>query len=742
MSAAPGCFTPLTSAVKTVPTEGTGLALDANGFAYITGQTSSTSFPTRNAFQASRAPVNPAEGAYETLTDAFVTKLNPQATEMVYSTYLGGSRGDRAAAIALDSSNNAYVSGATASDNFPTLNAVQRMNRGGIDPYKGFDAFVTKLSAAGNSLVYSTYLGGDYDDSAFSIAVDSVGSAYIVGITESNDFPLFHPFDTGSDAEQTVDGFVAKLSPSGASLAYSSYLGGMGTRIAVSSSGKAHITAIDRVLSVADAPETYIPPVLFVPIVLSSSGLNSSFFTSELTLTNRSRQNIQLEFTYTPAFGGGGGTAVDALGAGQQKIVPDAIVYLRGLGIPLPDSGNRGGTLRVRLSGLVTYSDVAITVRTTTSNSKGRAGLSYAAVPIWKTFTGPSYVCGLRQNSSDRSNLAIQNAGADSDGDIQLRLTVFSGNPSASSATTLPIETLSPGGFKQISGILRSNGLALESGYVRIERVSGSAPYYGYGVINDQITSDGSFLAPTPSPSGWTGVFSWLPAVLETGSYSTEVVLTNLSQESRTLELSYTADAIQTADKTSRATIDLNAGQQLIIPNFVQYLRERGVTGVEARGQHYAGQLQVRMDSGLDLFVGARTSTEGAEGRYGVFYTGIPFFSSRNSAWIYGLQQDSETRSNLALLTLGESVDNFFDIELFDGETGLRVITIEGVAVPPGGWKQLGSVLENYAPGTSQGYARVKRKVGYLFFDTYAVINDGGQPGERTGDGAFIASSP
>ena len=149
----------------------------------------------------------------------------------------------------------------------------------------------------------------------------------------------------------------------------------------------------------------------------------------------------------------------------------------------------------------------------------------------------------------------------------------------------------------------------------------------------------------------------------------------------------------------------------------------------------------MRADFVANLFVGARTSTEAIDGRYGVFYTGISFFSSSNSTWIYGLQQNEETRSNLALLTLGESVDNSFDIELFDGETGLRVKTVEGVSVSPNEWKQLGSIL-NYAPGVRQGYARVKRTVGYLFFNAYGIVNDGGSPGERTGDGAFIASSP
>jgi hypothetical protein len=90
---------------------------------------------------------------------------------------------------------------------------------------------------------------------------------------------------------------------------------------------------------------------LFVPIVLSAAGLNNSFFTSELTLTNRSNQDASLSLTYTAAFGGGSGTATDNLPAGRQRIVPDAITYLMSLGVPIPASGNRGGTLQIEFTG-------------------------------------------------------------------------------------------------------------------------------------------------------------------------------------------------------------------------------------------------------------------------------------------------------------------------------------------------------------------------------------------------------
>ena len=155
----------------------TDIAVDAAGNAYVAGSTTSTNYPTANAIQA-------ANGG---LTDAVVTKLNAAGNALVYSTYLGGSGGDEAQDIAVDSAGNAYVVGDTDSTNYPTVNAIQAAN-GGLT-----DAVVTKLNAAGNALVYSTYLGGDNSDAAYGIAVDSAGNAYLTGSTDSTNFPTASP---------------------------------------------------------------------------------------------------------------------------------------------------------------------------------------------------------------------------------------------------------------------------------------------------------------------------------------------------------------------------------------------------------------------------------------------------------------------------------------------------------------------------------------------------------------------
>ncbi len=229
----------------------TGIAVDSSGNAYVTGYTRSIDFPaTAGAFQT-------AYGGGSSYGDVFVTKLNATGSALVYSTYLGGSDEDLGNGIAVDSSGNAYVTGYTRSNNFPaTAGSFNTSLRGGTcgqspSTFPCGDAFVTKLNAAGNALVYSTYLGGSHDDWGFGIALDSSANAYVTGYTESADFPTTPgAFETTSSggicgADPCPDAFVTKLSANGSALVYSTYLGAGGERgysIAVDSSGDAFIT--------------------------------------------------------------------------------------------------------------------------------------------------------------------------------------------------------------------------------------------------------------------------------------------------------------------------------------------------------------------------------------------------------------------------------------------------------------------------------------------------------------------
>jgi hypothetical protein len=151
--------------------------VDQSGNAYVTGTASSTNFPTANPIQGTKAGT--ASG-----NDAFVTKINAAGSALVYSTYLGGSGGEEGHGIAVDSAGNAYVGGYTTSTDFPIPNAIQGTNGGGND------AFVTKIDAAGSTLLYSTYIGGSSHEFASGLALDAAGSAYLVGHSFSTNFPV------------------------------------------------------------------------------------------------------------------------------------------------------------------------------------------------------------------------------------------------------------------------------------------------------------------------------------------------------------------------------------------------------------------------------------------------------------------------------------------------------------------------------------------------------------------------
>ena len=187
---------------------GYGIAVDRLGNVYITGQTSSLDYPTKNPFQSMRDGAN----------DAFVTKLSANGSTVVFSTYIGGRNpGDKGAAIAVDRAGNVYFAGETTSLNFPLVNSAQPIYRGNTD------AFISKLSLDGNVLIYSTTWGGTLQDVAYGIAIDQFDNAYVTGRTDSTNFPTKNPLQAALKGARDV--FVAKFSPDGASL-YSTYLGG------------------------------------------------------------------------------------------------------------------------------------------------------------------------------------------------------------------------------------------------------------------------------------------------------------------------------------------------------------------------------------------------------------------------------------------------------------------------------------------------------------------------------------
>jgi hypothetical protein len=173
-------------------------------------------------------------------------------------------------------------------------------------------------------------------------------------------------------------------------------------------------------------------------------------------------------------------------------------------------------------------------------------------------------------------------------------------------------------------------------------------------------------------------------------------------------------------------------------------LRKLGAAGIGRAGQTFAGALFATVDMGdmSGIAIGARTSSsDGRGGQYGVYYNAVPYGGAfLEGAWVEALQQNEENRSNLALVNTGE-VDgsaSVFHLEIYDGETGLLAETVVTKPIPARGWHQINGILGSYAPETRQGYIRIEKVSGENPFLAYGVVNDGGAPGERSGDGAYL----
>lgn len=258
---------------------GTSITVDAAGNAYVTGWTGSANFPAaspiQGVFRGCPSLDRPRGHFGENFClDAFVAKLSARGDVLLYSTFLGGNGTDEGKAISLDSSGNAYLTGITNSSDFPTRQAVQPQFGGGVcavGPCN--DAFVAKLSATGSELVYSTYLGGNGEDSGSGIATDSAGNAFVTGSTTSANFPATPgAFDRtcGTDSKcnavsefTPADAFATKLDLTGSTFLYSTYLGGSSSDraggIVIDTLGNAYLTGSTASTDFPTTPDAFQP---------------------------------------------------------------------------------------------------------------------------------------------------------------------------------------------------------------------------------------------------------------------------------------------------------------------------------------------------------------------------------------------------------------------------------------------------------------------------------------------------
>ena len=254
----------------------TSVAIDASGNAIVAGWTTATDLPANGAKTRSGGGV-----------DAFVAKLSAEGNRVVWCTYLGGIGDDRAFGVAVDASNNVYVTGWTQSSNFPLMGAIQSRLLGSRN------GFVTKLNPAGTAILYSTYLGGSNHDQGNSIAVDSTGAAYVTGDVSSSNFPVVNAWQATLAGGQQ-DAFVAKLNPAGNALVFSTYIGGTaadhGAAIALDTAQNVYITG-----------STYSANFPLAAATQSKIGGGQDAFVAELSSNGRS-------LLFATFIGGSGGT--------------------------------------------------------------------------------------------------------------------------------------------------------------------------------------------------------------------------------------------------------------------------------------------------------------------------------------------------------------------------------------------------------------------------------------------------
>jgi predicted extracellular nuclease len=429
---------------------GYAVAVDSANSAYVTGYAVSTNFPVVNAFQSTGG------GAKD---DVFVTKFAANGASLVYSTYLGGADFDEGYNIAVDSAGSAYITGITGSTNFPLVNARQGLYG------SNQDAFLAKFSPAGNTLAYSTYIGGFAQDVGYGIAVDGSGNAYVAGVTSSGNFPVsgqIQSFNNGGTAVAT-DAFVAKFNAAGNTVAYVTWLGGSGNEsgigLAVDPSGNAYV--------VGQTTSTNFPTAS--PIQASNNGLADVFLT-KLTASGNA-------MVYSTYLGGGGedvGNDIAVNSAGDAFITGQTASS--NFPTASPRQANNGGSSDAFVTRISTSNDVSISI---------------------------SDVAITEGNSGTVNAVFTVSLGKAAAGTVTFTAATANGTATAGSdytATTLAGQTIAAGQTSKtisVPVIGDTVGEANETFFVNLSAVSGAVVADGQGV--GTINNDDAIVPPTLS---------------------------------------------------------------------------------------------------------------------------------------------------------------------------------------------------------------------------------------------------
>jgi len=490
--------------------------------------------------------------------------------------------------------------------------------------------------------------------------------------------------------------------------------------------------------------------VVQAPVVLDVYGAASSHYTSDFVAVNHSVSDATLILLYVPASGtpGAGGPAVArALPAGRQLYVPDVIAFLAANGWTLPSDGSgKIGTFFATFVGVSDPTAVFAGSRTSTPNhsaSVGGAFGTFASAVAAGSANGSSdtWIYGLRENASFRSNLAIVHAPGSASGatsaPVSLEVQLYDGDSGAPVGAPLA-HTLQPGEFFQYNQVLNNTSTGVTNGYARLRRTAGTDRFIAYGVVNDGGsagggTSDGSLLTANAT-EGLIPIILDLPGSTH---FTTDLTLTNPTGAPVTVTLTYTASAAFSGQGSGTKTIELGALRQLVQANALFYLRELGlaIPATDKQG----GTLLVSGAVAL-----ARTSNPNPDatvgGSYGLSYPAVAASArAKGEAWVYGLRQDADVRSNLAIADAraGNAATIEYVVEVFDADTGAATpVKTLTRSIAGGQWTQVDGILS--VAGIAHGYVRVRPSSGTSDFVAYGVVNDGPTAGSRTSDGSYV----
>ena len=491
---------------------------------------------------------------------------------------------------------------------------------------------------------------------------------------------------------------------------------------------------------------------LVATAVAQVAGPGTSTFTSKLRFFNAGTTTGHFDLQFVPSIGSGPVTSdCDMPGGWIATEYGPCSTFVP---YPLFPENSFIGIVRARASQLSSSSAAGLLVRTEATvdgpSGKKTYGTSYMAVAPGDAFSGTSYVAWLKEDGEDRTNLAVLNAGNAQE--VVLRVTVVSTDPDHPGTAVFPDVILAPSGFLQINRVLEKSGLSARSGWAKVERVSGSGPYFAYAVLNDAGTSDGSFLAAVPEGRAVGETRLVLPVLVKTSAFSSELVLTNVSSSAKSLRCRWVPTIPGGASAPAPFNLDVAAGQQIDWPNAAEAIRALAPGSLPPPGTSLAGALFVdAVDGDVEgLLVGARTTTRDDLGRYGVF---MPASSGKDLSTdrvaVFGLEEsvaqdppwDVTARTNLAVVNAGATPAGF-RLEFFDAEGG-PLVELDLPELAPGAFRQLNAPLAPVAGvfGVT-GWARITRTSGEGPFLAYGVRNDGLFPGQGSGDATWLPMVP